>query len=128
MQNILSCKSLAMAGLTIAALAAAPVGAKAKAQIGIYFGVPFYDGSPRDGYLFAPGYGWYAPEYRDRVRRNQGFGRVSCDEARRDLRRSGYRNVVAVDCRGREYRFEARRNGRNVDLFYNARTGRFGRL
>jgi hypothetical protein len=123
-----SVKTMIGAGLLALTSMAVPTIAEAKTRIGIYFGVPFYDGAVRNGYLYEPNYGWYAPEYRYKVRRNYGNSRVSCNQAARHLRNSGYRNVVATDCVGRIYQFRATRNGNTVKLSYNARTRSFGRV
>lgn len=122
MKTLIAAGLIAMSSMTI------PTVAEAKTRIGIYFGVPFYDGALRPGYLYEPNYGWYAPEYRNTVRRNYGNARVSCDQAARHLRNAGYRNVVATDCVGRTYQFRARKNGGAVRLSYNARTRSFGRI
>jgi hypothetical protein len=121
-------KTLIVAGLFALTSMAVPTVADAKTRIGIYFGVPFYDGAVHRGYLYEPNYGWYAPEYDYKVRRNYGNSRVSCGQAARHLRNAGYRNVVAIDCDGRIYQFRANRNGRYVMLSYNARTRSFGRI
>jgi hypothetical protein len=121
-------KTLIATGMLALSWIAIPTVAEAKTRIGIYFGVPFYDGAVRNGYLYEPNYGWYAPEYRYKVRRNYGNSRVSCNQAARHLRNSGYRNVVATDCVGRIYQFRAVRNGNTVKLSYNARTRTFGRI
>jgi hypothetical protein len=121
-------KALIAAGLIAVSSMAIPTVAEAKTRIGIYFGVPFYDGSIRNGYLYDPNYGWYAPEYRYRVQRYYGNSRVSCSQASRHIRNSGYRNVRTIDCSGRYYQFRATRNGRNVTLSYNARTRNFSRI
>jgi hypothetical protein len=128
MNYTLQMKSLIVASVLAASAFALPNAAEAKTRIGIYFGVPFYEDSVRDGYLYEPDYGWYAPEYRDRIRRNNGYGRVSCNQAARQLRNVGYRNVVAIDCSGRSYEFRARKGGRNLTLSYNARTRSFSRI
>jgi hypothetical protein len=124
-----SLKAMVAAGLLAVTSMAIPSAVEAKTQVGIYFGVPFYDGALRSDYLYDRRYGWYAPQYRDRVR-GYGYGRaqVSCNQAVRDLRRSGYRNIRVIECAGRTYQFEARRGGRNVVLSYNSRTRNFGRI
>ncbi len=121
-------KSLIAASMLVVSSMAIPTVAEAKTRIGVYFGVPFYDGEMEDNYLYEPNYGWYAPEYRYQVRRNYGKARVSCNQAARHLRNSGYRNVVAIECEGRRYQFRARKNGRNIVLSYNARTRSFSRI
>jgi hypothetical protein len=129
MFQITSMKAVIAAGLLAVTSMAIPTAAEAKTQIGIYFGAPVYDAPLRSDYLYDPRYGWYAPVYRDRFRGGgYGNGRVSCDRAIRDLRNSGYRNVRVIDCSGRSYQFEARRNGRSVVLSYNARTRNFSRI
>ena len=52
-----------------------------------------------------------------------GYGRLSCGEARRVVRNSGFRNVSTIECNGRTYTFEATRRGRDVTVFVNSRTG-----
>ncbi len=121
-------KALIAAGMLALSSMAIPTVAEAKTRIGIYFGVPFYDGAVRNGYLYEPNYGWYAPEYRYKIRRNYGNSQISCSQAARHLRSVGYRNVVATDCVGRTFQFRASRNGSTVKLSYNARTRSFGRI
>jgi hypothetical protein len=131
MNKINHVKVLIAAGILTVSAIALPGIAEAKTRIGIYFGVPFYDGALRDDYLYDLNYGWYAPEYRYQYRRNtDNFGnrRANCDQAVRDLRRSGYRNVRVRDCSGRFYQFQARKNGRTVTLSYNSRTRAFNRV
>lgn len=128
MTTHLPLKSLIMAGMLSFSTLLIPSHADARAQIGIYFGIPFYNSSMGDGYLYERGYGWYAPEYRSRFRYNYGNFRVSCNEAVRHLRNNGYSNVVVVECVGPRYTFQARKAGRNVQLSYNARTRSFGRI
>jgi hypothetical protein len=128
MNQSLPMKSLVAASMLAASTLVFSNIAEAKTKIGIYFGVPFYDGSMRDGYLYEPEYGWYAPEYRYTVRRNNNYTRVSCNQAARQLRNAGYRNVVAVECSGKNYEFRARKGGRNVTLSYNSRTRTYSRI
>lgn len=120
-------KTLIAAGMIAASSMALPTVAEAKTRIGIYFGVPFYNGALDNDYLYDQRYGWYAPEYRNQVRLNFGNSRATCRQAARQLRNAGYRKVVARDCTGRTYEFQARKNGRRVNLTYNARTGSFSR-
>jgi hypothetical protein len=54
---------------------------------------------------------------------DNGYGRLSCGEARAKVRYSGFRNVSTVECNGRTYTFEATRRGRDVTVFVNSRTG-----
>jgi hypothetical protein len=95
--------------------------APAEARVNIYLGVPHYDYRVGPDYRFRDGYGWYRPGYAP-VR-----ARLSCGEARRIVRRSGYRDVVARNCSGRTYSFEVRRGGRYGVVFVNSRTGQIWR-
>jgi hypothetical protein len=52
-----------------------------------------------------------------------GYGRLSCGEARARVRHSGFRNVSTIECNGRTYTFEATRRGRDVTVYVNSRTG-----
>jgi hypothetical protein len=52
-----------------------------------------------------------------------GYGRLSCGEARRVVRNRGFRNVSTIECNGRTYTFEATRRGRDVTVYVNSRTG-----
>lgn len=54
---------------------------------------------------------------------NDGYGRMSCGEARARVRNSGFRNVATIECNGRTYTFEASRRGRDVTVFVNSLTG-----
>ena len=54
---------------------------------------------------------------------NYGDGRLSCGEARRIVRNSGFRNVDTIECNGRTYTFEATRRGRDVTVYVNSHTG-----
>lgn len=97
-----------------------PVTADA-AKVNIYLGVPHYDYRVGPDYRFRDGYGWYRPvNYYNR-------GRLSCGEARRVVRNSGFRNVSTIECRGLTYTFEATRRGRDVTVFVNSKNGRIWR-
>jgi len=39
------------------------------------------------------------------------------------VRRSGYRNVATIECRGSTYTFEATRKGRDVIVYADSRNG-----
>ena len=54
---------------------------------------------------------------------DDGYGRMSCGEARARVRHSGFRNVATIECNGRTYTFEATRRGRDVTVFVNSSTG-----
>lgn len=98
-----------------------PVAAEA-AKVKIYLGVPHYDYRVGPDYRFRDGYGWYRP-----VHYGYNRGRLTCGEARRIVRNSGFRNVDTIECRGRTYTFEATRRGRDVTVFVNSRNGRVWR-
>jgi hypothetical protein len=72
-------------------------------------------GSDHPDYHYREGWGWYLPPVR--------YGRLTCGEARRIVRRSGFRNISTIECRGRTYTFEATRRGRDVIVYVNSRTG-----
>lgn len=115
-------KSLIAALVALPLLAFAPPSAKAGGVdigVGIGIGDPDYYG-PGPGY-FDDDYE-YRPRryYRDRPRR---FGRLSCGEARRLVRRNGFRNVSARDCSGGTYSFNATRRGVRVRVYVDARSG-----
>ncbi len=127
MTHLALAKSLLVTGLLATSNGFAPQ-AEAKTQIGVYFGVPFFDSSMEDNYLYEPGYGWYSPEYRPMFRRHFVNNRVSCNAAARDLRYNGFRRVVALECNGISYTFKASKRGHMVTLAYNARTRTFRRI
>jgi hypothetical protein len=126
-------KLLLAAGLLVAGYVSTASPAMADVDVNVGIGVPgvgygypgpeydYYDYRAGPDYRFREGYGWYRPVYRP------GFGRLSCGEARRLVRRSGYRNVAARDCSGRTYTFNATRNGRVVVIYVNSRNGRVWR-
>jgi hypothetical protein len=89
--------------------------ANAQVDVDLYLGIPHYDYRVGPDYVYRPGHGWYLPrDFR---------GRLSCGEARRIVRRSGFRNVSTVECRGRTYTFLATRYGRDIRVYVNSRTG-----
>ncbi len=47
-----------------------------------------------------------------------------CSAIANSLRRSGFRHVNAIDCAGREFRFTARRDGRNMVIYVSSASGR----
>lgn len=96
--------------------------ADAKVKVGIFFGVPHYDYQVGPDYRYRRGYGWY----------HHGgygnYGRLSCREAKRQVRASGFRNVSTIECNGRTYTFEAtNRRGRDITVFVDSRSGRVWR-
>jgi len=107
---------LASAAAVVMALAL-PTAADAKTSVRVFLGVPYYDYQYGPDYRFRVGSGWYAPVGI------YNRGRISCGEARRIVRGSGFRNVATIECNGRTYTFEATRRGRDVTVFVNSRTG-----
>jgi hypothetical protein len=114
-------KSLFLAAAAAATLAfAMPTTASADTNFKLYLGMPHYDYRVGPDYRFRKGYGWYRPGVIHR-------GRISCGEARRIVRNSGFRNVDTIECRGRTYTFEATRRGRDVTVYFDSRNGRVWR-
>ena len=112
------------AGMLSAALGfgALAMPANAEVDVDVYLGTPrYFDYRVGPDYRFRDGYGWYLPG--DDFRRY----RISCGEARRIVRGHGYRNIATRECRGSTYTFLATRNGRDVRVFVNSRTGRVWR-
>ena len=96
----------------------------ADAKIRIYLGVPYYDYQVGPGYMYNDNYGWYNPGYQQPGYNFPGMrGRLSCNEARRMVRQSGFRNVMTRECQGRTYTFSALRHGHQILVFVNSRTG-----
>lgn len=115
-------KGLLFASAVAATLAfAMPTTASADTKVKLYFGVPHYGYQVGPDYRYRSGYGWYL----DRNYYNRG--RISCGEAKRIVRNSGFRNVNTVECSGRTYTFEATRRGRDVTVFVNSKNGRIWR-
>jgi hypothetical protein len=117
-------KSLFLAAAAAAAMAFAMPTA-AQADVKVYLGVPHYDYRVAPSWRYREGYGWYDPV----IIYDRGYvrGRLSCREARRIVRSSGFRNVETIECNGRTYTFEATRRGRDVTVFVNSRNGRIWR-
>jgi hypothetical protein len=53
--------------------------------------------------------------------------KLSCNAVQRSLRRQGYRNVRAYDCRGSQYGFYATRNHKRYKVIVNSRSGQIVR-
>lgn len=101
-------------------MATAEAQAKPDVSFGIYFGSPHYRYSPGPGYVMRPGYGWYRPGAVNR-------SRLSCGEAKNELRADGYRIRQTVECNGRTYTFRTLKNGVRRTIVFDARTGRYWR-
>lgn len=117
MRTRISIAAAAVAAALGSGILATP--ANADVDFRLYLGIPHYDHRMGPDYVYRRGHGWYLPRER--------YGRLSCGEARRIVRRSGFRNVATRECRGRTYTFLATRNGRDVRVFVNSRTGRIWR-
>ena len=92
----------------------------------LYFGIPFYSNRVGPDWRFYEGYGWYDyPRYGDFRRRTAN--KLTCNQARRLIDRSGYDRVQVRECEGQTYTFRAVRNGKRVTVNVNARTGKFWR-
>lgn len=111
--------------LFAAALVAAPLAvaasapASAKVDLNIYLGVPHYNYNVGPGYKFRPGHGWYNP------RQN----RLTCAQGERYLERRGFNVVQRRDCSAPVYQCRVKnRNGRNILINLNARTGNYNRV
>jgi hypothetical protein len=70
---------------------------------------------PRPPIYYDPGY-YRPPIY-------QGYDRLSCREARQIVREEGFRSVRVIECEGRSYQFQARRNGRTFIVVVSSRSG-----
>jgi hypothetical protein len=110
-----------LAGAAIfAPMATSQAEAKSDVSFGIYFGTPHYRYAPGPGYVMRPGYGWYKPGYGNR-------SRLSCVQAKNELRADGYRIRQTIECNGRNYTFRTSKNGVNRTIVFDARTGRYWR-
>lgn len=120
-----TCLSLVLAALLTCATAGL---AEAKASFNLYLGVPYWNEQIAPNYRYYPNRGWYldSGQYNDRPdyseRPNNGR-KMSCKQARRMVRNSGYRNVDTKNCSGKIYMFSGRRDGRQVFIYVKARTG-----
>jgi len=89
----------------------------AKADVDLHLGLqlPHFGFHRHDG----PRYRHRGPRYRH----YRGPHRISCRQARHIVRRSGFRRIRTVECRGRTYTFNARRHGDYYRVRVNARRG-----
>jgi hypothetical protein len=93
--------------------------AEAKVKIKVYLGESYYDQRIGPDYRYYEGRGWYRP--------HQQRANISCSEAKRIVRNSGFRDVSARECEGRTYTFAAKRNGHRILVYVNSRTGSLSR-
>jgi hypothetical protein len=142
-EDDMSLKSLVLGGMAMlgAAVATVPVmTSDAEAKTRIYLGVgagydPFYD--PYFDDCDYRGVGLRCRYYDGRVYRYRPYfrpaprfyfeGRNSCSTAARAISRGGYRNVKALDCKGRYYKYQATRRGKVYLFNVDTRTGRISR-
>jgi hypothetical protein len=111
-------KHLLLASTLAASMALClPSAAEAKVKIGIFFGAPHYDYQVDRDYVYRQGYGWYRPSRHDRR------ARVSCDDARQEVRGMGFYKIETIECGGREYTFEASRGNARYTVYVDSITG-----
>ena len=121
-------KSLLVAGIVaLSAFALAP-GAEAHSRTNsgftLYFGVPFYSYQVGPGWRYHDGYGWYDYGRYGDFRRHHRANRLTCNQARRLVDRSGFDRVRVVACAGRTRTFRAlNRKGNHVTVYVNSRSG-----
>lgn len=117
-------KSLMIAGAAALSAFAMSPGAEARTNFEIYFGVPFYGYQVGPGWRYYEGYGWYDyGRYGDFRRHHHNRDRLTCNQARRLVDRSGFNRVRVVECKGRTYTFRAEnRRGRDVRVYVDSRT------
>ena len=100
----------------------------ASAGTDVFIGVGVGNGC-WNGPFYNCGYG--RPYYRPYARYPRHYdydryrpGKLSCGQARQDLRDRGYRSIKTNDCRGTQYSFRAVKNGRHYLVRINALNGR----
>lgn len=103
--------------------------ASAHTNLDIKVGVPHYYGHHRG---YDRGYGWHDgyryPRFRYGYYGGDGYvaayhDRLSCGAARRIVREHGFYHVLPRDCYGKDYAFDAVRNGYRMMVFVNSYTG-----
>lgn len=121
--------AFALAASLTAALPAAE--ARADVDLNVAIGVggyypPAYDAYDDYGYGHRRGYGeryrHYEPYYEEEV-----IVFISCGDGRRILRREGFRDVKASNCRGPNYRYTGWKRGKKFDVRMST-TGEITRL
>jgi hypothetical protein len=115
--------------------------AKTRVHIGIGVGDPFYYGdcdyslifNNCRNYYYGPRYHYQRPVYfvprtyrRPFVERYTD--KLSCRDARSELRARGYRDIAVRDCNGQYYSFNATRRGRGVRVTINSYSGDVTRI
>lgn len=89
----------------------------AKAEVIFHLGIPHFSFRMGPDYRYREGWGWYNPRY------DRNYGRLSCGEARQEVRDRGFRRIRTIECRGRTYTFSGLRRGDRRTVYVNARTG-----
>lgn len=84
-----------------------------------YYGDPYFARPRGYGYYYYDDY--YGDDYYEYVPRRTA--RFTCSALRSKLRKSGYRNVKATDCKGKSYAFIAERKGKRYKIVMSSRTG-----
>jgi hypothetical protein len=109
----------AAAFATIAATASAP--AQAKVNVDVFlggFGPGYYvPAEPVYRPVYRPYYPVYEGDYRPRY-----YG-ISCEQGRREVRASGFRNVRALECGGRSFTYRATRGYNRFIITVSRRSG-----
>ncbi len=146
----MSLKSMIFGGFALLGVAAvvvpamvSPAEAKTRVHVGVGLGYdPFWDDCENPGLIDYCRYGYYPGTYHRRVwpgyynsyhrpyYRDPYFrfeSRNSCSAAALTIRNSGYRNVRALDCRGRYFKYQASRRGKIYTFNVDTRTGRISR-
>jgi hypothetical protein len=136
-KSILAAAAVAFGALT---LNGADAEAKTRVHIGIGVGDPFYYGEcdyslifNDCGYYGRPRY-FYRPyyavprHYRRPYIERRYVDKLSCGDARRELRARGYRDIAVRDCGGQYYSFNATRRGHAVRVTINAYSGDVTRI
>jgi hypothetical protein len=118
-------KLLVAASLALLALGAPAAVTPAKADVRVYFGVPFHPYRVAPGWRYYDGYGWY--DY-GRYGDFRPYDKLTCRQAIRRLDRRGYDDIDVRDCAGRNYSFRATTpKGKRVTVYVNAYTGEMWR-
>jgi hypothetical protein len=139
-EDIMSIKSLVSGALAAGALAlvgATSMTAPAEAKTRIYLGIGHgYYGCVNPGYIDWCGLDAYRVYHRPYISPRSRFyfdeprfvAGGECRAAARAIRANGYRNIRALDCRGRHFMFRATRKGKTYHLKVDTATGRISRV
>ena len=89
---------------------------------GIYYDDPYY----QPDYLYGDNNDYrYQKKRRYQIYQDdqQNYGRMSCNQVRRSLKRRGWGYIEVQECEGRYYSYIAQRHGRTYQLRVSSRTG-----